>query len=99
MVTALKHLELFVAKVNGAVVRENGALPVSKITKVLLPGVTTSSKGLLQEENDLLMVQTSDGSDPDTNKLMEKSIYDFSKPLSLGHIIKTKPYGLSLIHI
>ena len=36
---------------------------------------------------------TSDGFNPDTYKLMEKSGYDFSKPPSLGHIIGAKPYG------
>jgi len=43
MVTALKHLELFVNKVNCAILRENIVLAVSKMAKEPLLGVTTSS--------------------------------------------------------
>ena len=45
MVTDLKHLELFADKVNWVILRENGALLVSKMTKAPLFGVITSSKG------------------------------------------------------
>ena len=58
-----------------------------------LLGVTTSSKSLLHEESDLLAMCTSGGFDLDTYKVMEESGYDFTKPLSLGHIIEAKPYG------
>ena len=56
------------------------------------PCVITSFKGLLQDESDLSMVRTSDVFDPNKCKLMEKSVYDFSKPPSLGHVFKAKPY-------
>jgi len=67
-------------------------LPVSKMTKVPFLGVVTSSKSLLQEERNLLTVHTSDGFDPDANKLMKEPGYDFSTPPSLGNIIDAKPY-------
>jgi len=43
------------------------------MTKAPFLGVATSSKGLLQEESNLLTVHTSDGLDPDIYKLMEES--------------------------
>jgi len=95
MVPTLRHPKLFVNKVNWAILRENGVLPISKTTKAPLPSVASSSKGLLQEESDLPMVCTSDGFNSDAYKLMEESGYDFSKPPSLGHIIDAKPYGLN----
>jgi len=63
------------------------------MTKAPLPGVVTCSKGLLQEESDLLTVSTSYGFDLDAYKLMEESGYEFTKQLSLGHVIDPKPYG------
>jgi len=87
MVTALKDPELVADKVNWATVGDNGVLPVSKMTKGPFHSVVTSSKGLLEEENNLLMVHTSVGFDLDTYKLMEESGYDFSEPLYPGHII------------
>jgi len=63
------------------------------MTKAPLPGVTTSSKGLLQEQTNLPTVCTTDGFDPNTYMLMEESGYDFFKPSSSGHVIDTKPYG------
>jgi len=65
------------------------------MTKAPIPGVATSSKGLLQEESTLPMVHRSDEFDPDTYKLIEESRYDFSKLPSLGNFINTKPYGPS----
>jgi len=52
------------------------------MTKAPFLGVVTSSKDLLEEESNLLMVHTSDEFDPDTYKLMEESGYNFSKPPS-----------------
>ena len=63
------------------------------MTKVPLPSVKTSSKGLFQEESDLLTVRRSDAFDPDAYKLMEESGYGFNKPSSPGHVIDAKPYG------
>ena len=37
----------------------------------------------------------SNGFDPNTNKLMKRSSYNFSEPTSLGHVIEVKPYGLN----
>ena len=93
MVAALKHPKLFADKVNWVVLRENGVLPVSKMTKAPLPGITTSSRGLLREENNLLTAHTTDGFDPDPYKLMEELRYNFPKLLSLGQVIEAKPYG------
>jgi len=62
------------------------------MTKAHLLGVATSSKGLVQEESNPLMVRTSDGFNLNIYKLMEKSGYDFSKQPSLGYIIEAKPY-------
>ena len=98
MVTTLKHPELFVDKVNYDVILGNWRLLVyktqySKMTKASLLGVVTSSKDLLQEENDLPMVHISDGFDPNAYKLMEKSRYDFKKPPFLGRVMEAKPYG------
>ena len=53
MVAALKHPKLFVDRVNWAILRENGVLLVSKMTKASFPSVVFSSKGLLQEKSDL----------------------------------------------
>jgi len=64
----------------------------SSLTKAALPSFATSSKGLHQEESNLPRVHTSDGLDPNVYKLMEKSIYDFSKPPPLGHVVEAKPY-------
>ena len=64
------------------------------MTKARLPGVITSSEGLLQKESDLPMVCTSDGFNLDACKLIEESGYDFNKPPSLGHVIDAKPYGV-----
>jgi len=47
MIVALKHLEHFADKVNWAILKKNGVLPVSEMTKAPLPDVATSSKGLL----------------------------------------------------
>jgi len=47
MIAALNHPKLFADKVNRVILRENGVLPVSKMTKEHLPGVVSSSKGLL----------------------------------------------------
>jgi len=92
MVTTLKHPILFVDKVNWAILRENGVRSVRKMTKAPLPGITTSSKGLLQEESDLPTVCTSDRFYSEAYELMEESGYNFSKPPSPGHIIDAKPY-------
>jgi len=50
MIAALNHPKLFADKVNRVILRENGVLPVSKMTKEHLPGVVSSSKGLLQKK-------------------------------------------------
>ena len=63
------------------------------MTKTPCFGVATSSKGLLQEESNLLMVHTSDGFDLNAYKLMKESRYDFSKPSSPGYVIDAKRYG------
>jgi len=47
MVAALKHPKLFADMVNWAILKENGVLSVSKMTKAPLPGVATPSNGLL----------------------------------------------------
>jgi len=62
------------------------------MTKTPLPGVVTSSKSLLQEESDLLIVCISDRFDH-AYKLMEELRYNFSKLLSPGHVIDAKLYG------
>jgi len=62
------------------------------MTKSPLPGVTTSSNSLPQEERDLPIVRISDGFDLDAYKLMEESGYDLSKPPFSGHAIDAKPY-------
>ena len=67
----------------------------SKLIKTSLLGFVTSSKGLLQEENEEPKVRTSDGFDLNAYKLIEKSSYNFSKPPSVGHVIEAKPYGLN----
>jgi len=87
IVAALKHPELFIDRVNCAILRENGVLPINK-TKAPLPDVGTSSKGLFQEESGLPRVRTSDGFDLNAYKLMKKSDYDFSKPPPLGNVIE-----------
>jgi len=56
MVAALKHPVLTADKVNWVTLGENGVLPTSKITKAPSPGFATSSKGLVQQESDLLTV-------------------------------------------
>jgi len=91
MVAALKHRKLVADKVSRVTLRENGVLPVSKMTKAPLPGVLNSSKGLLQEEGNLLMARTSEGFNPDAFKLMKESGHNFSKSPSPGHVIDTKP--------
>jgi len=68
------------------------------MTKAPLPDVVTSSKGLLQEKNNLPVVHTSDGFDPNAYKLMQKSRYDISKSPSLLHVIKAKPHGPNDMH-
>jgi len=93
MVGTLKHPNVITDKVSRASLRENGVLSVSKMTKAPFPSVTTSSKGLLQEESNLPTVHASDEFDPDTYKLMKESGYDFSKQPSPRHVINTKPYG------
>jgi len=95
MVIALKHPQLFSDKVNWAILRENGLLPVSKMIKAPCPGVATSSKGLLRDESDLLIVRISDSFDSEAYKLIEESRYHFSKPPSPRNVIDTKPYGLN----
>ena len=40
-------------------------------------------------------MRTNDGFDPDAYKLMKKYGYDFNKPVSLGYVIKAKPYGIN----
>jgi len=89
----LKHLELFADKVHWAILRENGVLSVSKITKAPPSSAVTFSKGFLQEESDLPMVCTSDIFDSNASKLMEESGYKFSKPPSPGHVMDAKPCG------
>jgi len=49
---------------------------------------------LVQEESDLLRVQTSDRFDLNAYKLMKKSGYDFSRPAPLGNAIKARCYAL-----
>jgi len=93
MVTSLKHPKLVANNVNCVALRENGVLPVSKMTKAPFPSILTSYKGLLQEESKLPTVRTSDGFDPDIYKLLEESGYDFSKPPSPGYVIDAKPDG------
>ena len=66
----------------------------NKLTNVPLLRFLTSSKGLLQEENNLPKVQKSDGFDLNAYKLMRRLGYDFSNQPSLGHVIKAKPYRL-----
>jgi len=61
IIAALKHIELFADKVNWAIVGENGVLLASKMIKAPLPGVATSSKGLLQEESEQPTVRIIDG--------------------------------------
>ena len=95
MIITLKHPELFADKANLVILRENKVFPINKMTKAPLPGVATSSKGLLQEESELLMVCTSDGFDLDAYKLIDESGYDLTKPLSLGHVIEANPYGFN----
>ena len=63
------------------------------MTKAPLPGVATSSKGLLQEESDLPRMSTSDGFDSNAYEQMKKLEYEFSKPPSQRYIIDAKPYG------
>jgi len=89
----LETPKLIANKVNWAIRRESGVLPVSKMTKAAIPAVASSSKGLLQEESDLLTVCISDEFDSDTYNLREDSGYDFSKPASPGHIVDANPYG------
>jgi len=86
MVTPLKHPELFSDKVNWGNLRENGVLPVSKMTKAPF-------SRLLEEESNLPIMDTSDRFDPDAYNLMEESGYDFSEPQSPGYVIAAKPYG------
>jgi len=40
-------------------------------------------------------VRTEDGFDLNAYKLMKKSGYDFNNPISLGHVIEAKPYGIN----
>jgi len=61
------------------------------MTNAPLPGVATSSKGLLLQESNLLMV-SSDGFDSTTYTLIEDLEYDISKPPSPGHVTDAKPY-------
>ena len=68
---------------------------LSKLIKASLPGFVFSSEGSLQEESDLPRMHTSDGFNPNAFKLMKLSGYDFSQPMSLGHVIEVKPYGLN----
>ena len=82
MVAALKHRKLVADKVSRVTLRENGVLPVSKMTKAPLLGVATSSNSLLQEESGLQIAHTSDGFDPHTYKLMEESEYNFNNSSS-----------------
>jgi len=100
MLPTLKHIELFTNNVNWVVPRETGRLsvnkaPYNKMTNAPLSSIVTSAKALLQEESNLRITHTSDGFDPNTYKLMEKSGYDSSKPSSLGHAIKAKLSGPS----
>jgi len=62
------------------------------MTKAPLLSVASSSKGSLQKESDLLTMRRSGGFDPDVYNLMEELGYDFTKPLSLGQVIKANPY-------
>jgi len=76
MVAALKHPELLVDKVNWTIRREDKRLSIykahySEMTKAHHSRVVASSKGLLQEESDQLMVHTSDV-DPNAFKLIKK---------------------------
>ena len=98
MIATVKHLDVFTNGVNWAILIENGALLVSKMTKAPLLGVATSSKGLFQEESNLPTMRISNGFDPKASKLMEESGYDFSKSPSQGHIIDAKPYGPNEVH-
>jgi len=45
--------------------------------------------------SDLPKVCTNDGFDPTVYKLMKKSSYDFNKPVSWGHVVEAKPYGIN----
>ena len=71
VVVTLKHPKLFIDKVNWAILTENGVLLVSKKTQALFPGVATSSRGLFQEESNLLKMHTSEGFNPNACKLIE----------------------------
>ena len=62
------------------------------MTKARFPSIVTSSKGFLQEKNDLSTMCTSDGFGQDTYKLIKESGYDFSTP-SPEHVIDAKPCG------
>ena len=73
--TTLKHPNLFADKVSYAILRENGILPLNKMTEATFLGITTSSKGLLQEESNLPTLYISDGFDSDTYKLMDCLLY------------------------
>jgi len=73
MAITLKHPELFADKDSWAILRENGTVSVNKMNKAPFLGLATSSKGMLQNESNLLTVHTSNGFDPDANKLMKKS--------------------------
>jgi len=86
--------------VDWAIPRKNGVLPIHKVrhnkmTTTPPPGFVASSRGLLQEENGLPRMCTSDGFDPNAYKLTKKSDYDLRQPPPLGNVIAVRPYGLN----
>ena len=66
-----------------------------RVARAPISGFTVSSKGSLQEESDLPKVRTDDGFNPNAYKLMKKSGYESDNPISLGHVIEAKPYGIN----
>ena len=88
-------------KVNSAILRKNGVLPLnkachSKMATTPLSSFITSFGGVLQEEYALSRVRTRDGFDLNVYKLIKKSCYDFSKASSFGNVVEARPYGLNV---
>ena len=78
---------------------DKGALPFKiqskQVVRASLYIFIASSKGSIQEEHNLPRVRTDTGFDPNTYKLMMRSICDFNMPLSLGHVIEAKPHDIN----
>ena len=92
-ISKFKETDYRILRHKGVLLTHNASK--STVARAPLSGFVVSSKGSLQEESDLPKVRTNDGFDPNAYKLMKKYGYDFDKPISLGHVIEAKPYGIN----